>query len=110
MKVVNGHKFAECEKEFMDSLFDKSGSCAGYAKTLKREVRFYDLQKTLFAFINADKVAGKARKIDNGKNWYTYADPYFIENIESYAEKCQAIADFCEKYSKGRDAKGYFFK
>jgi len=50
MIKINGKQFAESESEFIDSLFTKGGTCTGYAKRMKRGIRFFNMQHELFAF------------------------------------------------------------
>jgi hypothetical protein len=51
MIVLNNEKFAENEKEFTDSLFVSGGTCVGYAKGLKRQIKLYDAQKNLIGIM-----------------------------------------------------------
>jgi hypothetical protein len=51
MILFNGVKFASNDKEFNQSLFEKSGTCYGYYKKLKRGIRLFDHNKQIFAFI-----------------------------------------------------------
>lgn len=74
MIVLNNIKFAESEKEMIDSIFHKNGSCSGYAKRLKHKINLFDLQKNLIAVINQHGVLLKAKEIEGGKYWYSYAD------------------------------------
>lgn len=51
MILFNGVKFASSDKEFVNSLFDESGTCCGYYKKLKRGIKLLDHNKQIFAFI-----------------------------------------------------------
>lgn len=105
MIVFNGYKFAETEKEVIDSLFQGGGTLSGKAKRTKRSIKFYDMQGNIFAVINQELVTGSARKLDNGKIWYSYMTPYFADNLSMSDKDKEA-----EKLAVGRDCKGYFFK
>lgn len=109
MIEINGHKFAEKEKEFSDSLFSPR-TCSGYAKVTKRSVVFYNLQKKPIGFVNADGVIGRAREVEDGI-WYSYGKPFFLEEYkEKWGELKKIEEAFFATYAKGRDHKGYFFK
>ena len=51
MLTIQGRKFARNDAEFTSSLFDPSGTCAGYYKQVPAGVRLLDMQKRIFAFI-----------------------------------------------------------
>ena len=69
MITINGHKFAKNDKGFIESLFDKSGTCCGYYKKLKNRVHFMDMRGEIFAALvcNGDFDGFvNARKTDKG--------------------------------------------
>ena len=84
MITLNGKKFAEFESEFIDSLFDTGGTCVGYAKRNKRSVTLKNMQGEKIGVINAHGVLCAAKKLKNGKWWYSYADIPEIGRYESY--------------------------
>ena len=51
MITINGKKYAKDTKEFTNSLFDPSGTCAGYYKRRKDGVLLMDMQKVPMVFI-----------------------------------------------------------
>lgn len=51
MLIFNGKKYAKNDAEFLDSLFDPSGTCNGYYKRLKHGVKLYNMQRELTAYI-----------------------------------------------------------
>lgn len=109
MIEINGHKFAEKEKEFSDSLFSLR-TCSGYAKVTKRSIVFYNLQKKPIGFANTHGVIGRAREVEEGI-WYSYGEPPFLEEYkEKWGELKKIEEAFFATYAKGRDHKGYFFK
>ena len=73
MIVLNGRKFAENEKEFINSLFDKDGTCTGYAKRNLHSIILQDMQKNRVGVINQDGCLCCATKTENGYR-YSYAD------------------------------------
>lgn len=74
MIVLNGKKFAESEKEFINSLHKSGGTCAGYYKPLKRQVKIMNPAKKLIAVVTCYGVLLKASKLEDGKYWYNFGD------------------------------------
>ena len=115
MIIVNGHKFAENEKEFQDSLFTEK-TCYGYAKIRKRSIDFYDMRKTIIGCFNCHAVFCSGTPLENGKAWWTYGNPPFLEeyndavNNGRYREWRGIVEKFISDYAKGRDHRGYYFK
>jgi hypothetical protein len=104
MLIIKGHKFAETDTEFTDSLFtDKT--CSGYAKRLKRNIYLMNMQKQKTGFINTHGVIGSCREMENGKVWHSYANHEIIGELsfQEYDEILSAV-------SIGKDKKGYMFK
>ena len=66
MIELNGSKFAECDDEFVNSLFTHGGTCNGYAKRLKRQIKLFNVQKGLIGVINKYGVICKANKTVDG--------------------------------------------
>jgi hypothetical protein len=97
MLILNGKKFAESESEFIESLFDSGGTCAGYAKRNKRSVTLKNMQGEKIGVINSHGVLCAARKLDNGRWWYSYADIPEIGRYDSYMQQVNE----CEKALKG---------
>lgn len=95
MIILNGKKFALNDKEFIDSLFNKGGTCIGYYKRLKRQVRLYNMQHELIGVINAYGVLAKATKQEVGY-WYSYANPDIIGeySITQQAEDINNIVKY----------------
>ena len=82
MIKLNSKKFAESEKEFTNSLFEKDGTCVGYAKRLKRKIKLMDHNKELIGVIAKNNVLGLATKQKDGKYWYSYGDIPLIGKYE----------------------------
>ena len=74
MITLNKIKFAESEKEMINSLFEGIATCSGYAKRLKHSIKLFNLQHELIGVINEHGTLVKATLLDNGKYWYTLAD------------------------------------
>jgi len=72
MIIINNAKFAKNETEFIDSLFKGGGTCVGYYKRYKKSLVLFDHNKQRIGVINRYGVLCKARKLDNGKYWYSY--------------------------------------
>ena len=90
MITLNGKKFAESEKEFIDSLFDPSGTCVGYAKRHKKKISLLDHNKEMVGVI-ANNVLASATKLENGKYWYNYATPSLVGDYASYMQEMDDI-------------------
>ena len=102
MIVLNGKKFAENETEFTDSLFEGGGTCVGYAKRLKRQIKITDHNKNIVGVINKHGVLCCATPLDNGKIWYSYADIDLIGKWD-YSDMRETI----DTLSAGRDWLNY---
>lgn len=105
MITINAYKFAENEKEATDSLFHENGTASGYAKRYKRKIMFYDIQKNPVGVLNTQGVIGSARKLDNGKIWYSYGDPFFTVGL-TYEQKHAIKYDLMVR----KDTTGFVFK
>ena len=97
MIILNGKKFAESESEFVDSLFDTGGTCAGYATRNKCSVTLKNIQGEKIGVINAHGVLCAATKLQNGKWWYSLADIPEIGRYESYMNQVNE----CEQALRG---------
>ena len=71
MITLNHKKFAETEKEFIDSLFCSGGTCTGYAKRCKRKVMLYNMQHVIIGAITRYRVLASATPRAGGV-WYSY--------------------------------------
>jgi hypothetical protein len=70
MIVVNGVKFAANDREFVESLFDSTGTATGYYRKLRRTIQLFDKDKQLIAVINKWLVVCNASKLPDGRAWY----------------------------------------
>ncbi len=104
MIKLNGLKFAETESEFTESLFSDQ-TCVGFAKRSKRKVLLSDHQNKLIGVVNTHGVIGSARKLDNGKVWYSYGTPKLLGDLPFKNERSEA-----RSVSVGQDQKGLIFK
>ena len=105
MILLNDSKFAENEKEFMDSLFTAGGTCVGYAKRLKRSVKLFNAQNKLVGVINKNGVLCCATPVKDGKVWYSFAD---VADIGKYGmtKKREDVLNL----AVGHDGTGYIYK
>ena len=71
MITLNHKKFAETEKEFVESLFSSTGTCTGYAKRCKRKVMLYNMQHVIIGAITRHGVLAMATPKAGGV-WYSY--------------------------------------
>ena len=91
MIVINNKKFALNDSEFTDSLFKSGGTCIGYYKPLKNQIKLFDMNNNLVGSITKHKVLAKATKQDNGKYWYSYGTIDIIGEHESYRQQINDI-------------------
>jgi len=83
MIKLNNKKFAETEKEFINSLFEPGGTCNGYAQRLKNKIKLFNAQRELIGIINKHAVLCKALLLNNGKYWFSYGT---IKEVGEYAD------------------------
>ena len=87
MIILNGKKFAQNDNEFTDSLFNKGGTCVGYYRKYKKSISLLDHNKEKVGIINSDYVLAKATKQDDGRYWYSFANPSIVGEYDSYIEQ-----------------------
>ena len=94
MITLNGVKLAKNDTEFIDSLFDKGGTCAGYYKVTKRNIEILDHQKNKVGRLAMNKwnelILLKASKHDNGY-WYSSCDIDIIGKYQDYMKYHEEI-------------------
>ena len=91
MITLNSKKFAETEKEFINSLFEIGGTCVGYAIERKDRIVLTDHNKNRIGVITKHRVLALATKQDNGKYWYSHGDINIIGKYGSYANQVKDI-------------------
>lgn len=106
MIILNNVKFAESENEMINSLFDKDVTCSGYAKRHKRKIELFNIQHELIGVINKHGVLCNARKLDNGKYWYSYSQINIIGEFKSYRDEVETV----EKLRVSSDKSGNIYK
>jgi len=106
MKILNGIKFAENDKEFTGSLFDPGGTCYGFCRVKKRSIIFMTHQKKIFAF--AGHILGTASKREElGGIWYSYGVPEIFGGESLSVSESQKCLD---ELSSGKDRLGRIYK
>ena len=106
MITLFGKKFAQNDKEAVESLFDSTGTICGFCKVSKRKILFMNLQKEPIAFINRHKVLGNAYT-HNGAIYYQAGMP------SNHVLYCESLLDTDDEVSllvKGYDHQGAYFK
>jgi hypothetical protein len=106
MIFLLGKKFAQNEKEVVESLFDPTGTVDGFCKIHKRKILFMNLQKEPIAFVNQHKVLGNAF-VHNEKIYYQAGIP---EDHLLYCDSLLKIHDEISRLACGCDEGGVFFK
>ena len=99
MIIINNKKFAETEKEFVDSVFTNQ-TCVGYAKRYKKIINVMDHQKNRIAQLNRWGVLCKATAIEDGKFWYNFGTIDIIgefNDMQRYVEKIRIRKELNKK-------------
>lgn len=111
MITIGNKKFAESEKEFIESLFEGESTCFGYAKRLKNKIKLFDHQKKLKYVINQWGVICTA-SLDFDKPYYFFTDCKREFGIDSIGEENEIINSIATKkeFSFKDSCSKYFFK
>lgn len=105
MLTINGQQFAETEKEVIDSLFQPGATVTGKAQRRRRSIHLHRLNGELVGVVTAGGVIGTARRMEDGRNWYSYGDCVLVGPMPLHV-----MADTVRALSTGRDARGFMFK
>ena len=99
MLVLNEKKFALNDSEFTNSLFKRGGTCVGYYKVTKKEIKLYNIQKVqIGVIVKKEKLLAKCTILDDGKKWYSYGDIFEIGEFKSYIKKHDEITKICNEH------------
>lgn len=99
MLVLNGKKFALNDEEFTDSLFKRGGTCVGYYKVTKREIKLYNIQKMqIGTIVKKEKLLAKCTILEDGKKWYSYGTIKEVGEHESYIAYHNEIKKICNEH------------
>ncbi len=96
MLTFNGLKFAKNAAEFIESLFEQSGTCHGFYKITSRGIRLYDHRHTIRAFIPHNMpLIVSCIQLEKGLR-YSYAlsslDEKWLGLVDmSFSEECALI-------------------
>lgn len=102
MIVLNGKKFARTNREFMDSLFSPTGTCAGFYTVYPRAIIIMDMHRNRVGCINWDGVLCSATKQVNGRYWYNYRTPELIGEYPSYSAEREEVKGIVRALIKER--------
>lgn len=81
MIKFNDKKFARNKAEF------NSNDCIGYYTPYKNQVVLYDSQYQKIGTVTKNNVLLSARKLDNGKYWYTFSTIKIIGEYDDNAQR-----------------------
>ena len=109
MVTIKDAKFAESQDEFINSLFTSPKTCVGYARRLVRQVKLLDHQKNVVGVINKWGVICKARKLEDGRYWYSYGDIDIIGRL-SVREIQEIVDELAVRREYRNGEKEYWFK
>jgi len=89
MIILNNKKFASNEEEFINSLFEKEGTCVGYYKKNKSSITLQDHNKQKIGVINKHGVLCAASLLESGKWWYSFMTIKLIGEYKSYMQSVE---------------------
>ena len=72
MIIFNGLKYAKNDKEMINSLFDGTGTCAGFYKKIKAGYQIFNLQHEIFAFLQTINGFAVSAIMHDGKTRYSF--------------------------------------
>ena len=98
MIILNERKFAESEDEFIESLFHPGGTCTGYAKRYKRQIKLFNMRKELIGVINKFGALLHASKLEGEKYWYSFMNIELLGDY-SYAQKTKDVENLVKNKS-----------
>jgi hypothetical protein len=104
MLVINGVFFAETEKEFVNSLFEKQRSCSGYARRNRRSIVLMNHRREQIGAINSSGLlcrAGKAGK----KCFHEIGVPSLLKGIS-----VEGLHMIGQNFKKGEDERGLLYR
>ncbi len=110
MIEFNGRKYAETEREIVDSLFQPGGTVAGKAKRFASRIDLIDIAtgETQGA-ITANGIVATVTQHD-GRPWYSYGWPDIAGPELNLTATRDAIAAVAVSRSIGRDGPRYRFR
>jgi hypothetical protein len=111
MIIVNGVKFAANDREFVESLFDPTGTATGYYRKLKRAIQLFDKDKQLIAVINKWLVVCNASKLPDGRVWYGFLPSSHLLYADSLLEQRNQLVRLTTSFTHEPDGSiAYCFK
>ena len=88
MIILNGSKFAETEDEFVSSLFERGGTCKGYAVRQKTRIKLLNHQRELIGVVNKFGCILHARPFNGAYN-YSFMTIPEVGGYDSYMKSIE---------------------
>ena len=80
--LIEANTIATTSKQLLDSLFTKSTKNGHVVKSTKNSIFFELVGHKGVLCVNKHGVVCSVRKLDNGKNWYSYAPFEVTDRLE----------------------------
>lgn len=111
MIEFNGRKFAENNREVIDSLFRSGGTVSGIAKRKARSIDLFELNGQHVGTITGNGIVAKVTLQEGGKPWYSYGWPDIAGPELSLSDTREAVEALAIRKGWGaRGERAYWFK
>lgn len=110
MIQFNGRKFAETEREIIDSLFQPGRTVDGKAKRKARSIDLHELNGRHVGTITGNGIVATATAQPDGKTWFSYGWPEIAGPELGLADTRDAIAALAVRTGWHNGERAYWFK
>lgn len=110
MLEFNGRRFAETEREIIDSLFQPGGTVAGKAKRNARKIDLFELNGRHVGTITRAGIVATASPQADGRTWYSYGWPAIAGDELGLCDTRDAIEAIAVRKGYERGERAYWFK
>lgn len=110
MLEFNGRRFAETEREIVDSLFHPGGTVAGKAKRTARKIDLFDLNGAHVGTITRNGIVATATPQADGRTWYSYGWPAIAGPELGLSATRDAIEAIAVKRGYERGESAFWYK
>ncbi len=110
MLEFNGRKFAESDREAVESLFNPGGTVHGIAKRKARSIDLFELNGRHAGTITGAGIVATATPRDDGRTWYSYGWPAIAGDELGLCDTRDAIEAIAVRKGYERGERAYWFK
>lgn len=110
MIEFNGRKFAENDREVIDSLFTPGRTVDGMAKRKARSIDLHECNGRHVATITGNGIVATATPQADGRTWYSYGWPAIAGPELSLSATRAAVEALAVKTGWQRGERAYWFK